>query len=517
MIIRKPYAFLIKHFRKIHIILLILCGYIYYKNLQLSSFINEFMDLGTYDVANEPITKYVSFFAIIALLLLVVGSLLLAILLRHKQKPWKLYLLPVVEYIFIFIIYMATKSFFDSYTGELQTASIRAIRDFLLIATVIQYPILIIFLMRILGVDLNKFNFKMDEEYLEMSSADREELEINIDFDKDSLKRGIRRLLRNIGYVYQEHKKLCNTIATVLLIFLIYNGYRFIFITNKAYKQGDSLNSNGYTITVNNSYYSDKDYTGNIISDKSSFVILDLTIKNNAEAREVDLNKFHVMNGINDYVTTEKTFETEFQDLGKTYEKKSLRRGESFNQIMIFKVDKDLSTRRFVLYYQEFNNGIPHLRKIKLKLNNLSEIKNNAIINLGEDFTFNLKNKKETITFDEYEFIDQVEYSYRSCTSSNCSTHTATKTADKGYKILKMSFASTDFEGKDMIDFSSKYGKIKYINKDNKKSVVTIKNPFQKVYYGKYLYIQVPEQMASSSSVELEYTVRNNKYIYKLR
>ena len=518
MIIRKPYAFLIKNFRKIHILLLILCAFIYYKNIQLSAFVNEFVSLGTYDFINEPISKYVSFFAIFSMLVVIAGSILLMILLHHKQKPWKLYLLPAIEYAFMLIIFLSAKSFFDTYTGGLDQANIRAIRDFLLIATIFQYPVFIIYIIRIFGVDLNKFNFKMDEEYLELASEDREELEINIDFDKESIKRGTKRVLRNLGYFYQEHKLISNTIISIVLAIVLYNSYKFVFITNKSYKAGQSFEANGYTITLNDSYYSDKDYKGTEISKKSAFVILDLTIKNNAQTREIDLNKFHVMHGISDYVTTDKTFGTEFQDFGTTYEKKELKRDETFNLIMVFKVDKEKSKRRFVLYYQEFiNNSEPHLRKIKLKLNDMSEIKKNKTINLGEEMKFTLKNKKETVIFDDYEIVDTTNYSYRICNSSNCSTYTGTYKAPEGYKILKISFASNNFEGKDMIDFSSDYGKINYINSKNKKSVVNIKNPFNKTYYGKYLYTLIPVDVANSSSIELDYTIRNNQYIYKIR
>lgn len=518
MIIRKPYAFLIKHFRKIHILLFFLCIFVYWKNLQLSSFVNEFIKLGTYDAYVEPISNYVSFFTIFSMILIMIGSLVLMLLLHHKKKPWKLYLLPILEYLLMLIIFIATKSFFDSYTGALDSASIRAIRDLLIIATVLQYPIFIVFLIRILGVDLNKFNFKMDEEYLELNSADREELEINIDFDKESIKRGVKRLFRNIGYVYQEHKRTINFILTILLFITIYNSYKYIFITNKTYKEGQDLNVNGYTITINNSYYTDKDYTGNKVSEKSAFIILDLSIKNHHQKREIDLNKFHIMNGINNNITTAKTFQTEFQDFGKAYEKLELKQDEQANLILIFKVDRKLSTKRFVLYYQEINeNNSPHLRKIKLKLNNVSKIKENPILNLNQEMIFTLKNKTEKIIFDGYELLDSTNYSYRVCTSSNCTTHTAIKTAEPGYKILKISFASNNFEGKDMIDFSSNYGKINYINNENQKCVLEIKNPFNKTYYGKYLYVKVPADVATTSLLEIEYTIRNNRYIYKLR
>ena len=87
MIIRKPYAFLIKHFRKIHIFMFLLCAYIYYKTIKLSSFINEFMDLFSYDSYNEPISKYTGFLPMLALILLIAASVSLIVLLKHKDKP----------------------------------------------------------------------------------------------------------------------------------------------------------------------------------------------------------------------------------------------------------------------------------------------------------------------------------------------------------------------------------------------------------------------------------------------
>ena len=62
MVIRKPYAFLIKNFKKIHIFLFLLCAFIYYKVLQVNEFVSEFMQLGSYDSYNEPIARYINFF-----------------------------------------------------------------------------------------------------------------------------------------------------------------------------------------------------------------------------------------------------------------------------------------------------------------------------------------------------------------------------------------------------------------------------------------------------------------------
>jgi hypothetical protein len=290
-----------------------------------------------------------------------------------------------------------------------------------------------------------------------------------------------------------------------------------MFVTNKSYKIGDTFYADGYEITLKKSYYTDKDYNGDVISKDSAFVVIDLSIKNQSQPREVDLDKFHIMNGVKDYAHTSKTFGTEFKDFGKTYEKKELKKDEKLDLILVFKVDKKLSKGRFVLYYQELNGGATHLRKIKLKLKDVSEIKENSSKILGEELTFTVNNKKETIIFDGFEITDKTEYTYRICQSSDCNNLPGEYTSPKGYKVLKISFASDTYEGKDMIDFSSDYGKINYIDNKNKIKSIEIKNPLGKTYYGKYLYVKVPEEMEQSSSITIEYIVRNNKYLYKLR
>lgn len=517
MIIRKPYAFLIKHFRKIHIVLLILTCYLYYKNLQLTSFINEFMNYGTYNAATESISNYISIFTYTATLAIVLGTLMLIVLLRHKEKPWKLYLLPVIEYLTLYAIYASTKLFFNTYDGQLHSVTIRAIRDLLLITSLVQYPIFILYIGRIVGVDLKKFNFTTDKEYLELSSEDKEELEININFDKYSVKRGINKLKRNSGYIYQEHKLFINTLVILFVAFSLYYSYTYIFVTNKVYKETQSFDANGYTITINKSYYTDKDFKGDIISKKSAFVILNLTIKNNKQTRSIDLNKFHIVNGIADYTTTEKVFQNEFQDFGKTYAKKELKPNESFNLIMVYNVDQKYSPKKFVLYYQEYLGQKPHLRKIKLKLNDVSKINKNEIIKLDEELKFTLKEQEEKLTLDSYSFVTETDYTYKNCSDVNCELNTGKIIANPTTKILKITFASSNFEGKDMIDFSSQYGKIIYINNKGKAKIIDIESYVDKTYYGKYLYLKVPEEIETANSIELKYIIRNQEYTYKLK
>ena len=201
MIIRKPYAFLIKHFKKIHVFLLILGIFVTYKLIKISGFVNEFMRLSTYDSYSDPITRYITFFTTISVFILFVGSLSLLFLLRHKKKPWKIYLFPVVEYFVLLLVLSMIKSFFLNYTTEVATADLRLYRDFLMIFLIGQLPVLGIFIVRGIGLDIKKFNFTNDEEFLELKDEDREEIEIGLNIDKHSFIRFFKKILRNAYFI----------------------------------------------------------------------------------------------------------------------------------------------------------------------------------------------------------------------------------------------------------------------------------------------------------------------------
>lgn len=518
MIIRKPYAFLIKNFRKIHIFLLILCGFIYYKCMQTRSFVAEFLHLETYDAYYEPITKYASVWALLVLLIIIALSIVLVVLLRHKKKPWKLYLVPLFTYSFLFLTFVFTISLFSGYSSSSGTTGIRAISDLLFMGTIPQYVVIIILLMRIFGVDLNKFDFKSDQEYLELSNEDREEIEINVNIDKDSFKRAFKRLKRNLGYFYDEHRFIVNVLACVLVVIFIVFIYRLVFVVHKSYKQGDAIETNGYTININNSYFTNKNYCGEVISKSSDFVILDLTIKNNAYERDVNLNRFHVMNGTGNYTQTYETYANDFRDLGNTVDELTLANGESKRILLIFKVDKGLDPNKFVLYYQELERERPYLRKIKLDMKDYSKIEKQKTKVLREEETIQLGDEELSFSIEDVKLLNHTTYNTMVCSSrNNCYAAPNDLMARHGKLILQIFFSSTSFTGKDFVDFSNEYGKIDYINNNNKRQEISIVDALDKNYNGNYIYLEVPQNLQDASAIRLVYTVRNKKYVYRLK
>jgi len=137
------------------------------KSISISSFVKEFMVLGTYDASSEPITMYITPLLYISLILIVITFLGLTILLRYKEKPWKIYLYPLIGYSVYLLIAYATSSYFTSYNGVFDAATIRIYRDMFIMIHLSQLPIFVLLFIRILGIDLNKFDFKNDEDYLD--------------------------------------------------------------------------------------------------------------------------------------------------------------------------------------------------------------------------------------------------------------------------------------------------------------------------------------------------------------
>ena len=147
MIIRKPYAFLIKNFRKIHTVLLILSLYLAYRIFDVNRFVNEFMRLGTYDLYSDPISHHITFIMNIAIIIMIVGSGALVLLLRHKNKPWKVYLLPLINYIALFFVLSIIKNFFRTYTLSVEVTDLRFSRDLLFAFIAVQFPVIGIFVL----------------------------------------------------------------------------------------------------------------------------------------------------------------------------------------------------------------------------------------------------------------------------------------------------------------------------------------------------------------------------------
>lgn len=517
MIIKKPYAFLIKNFRKIHIFLFIVGIYIFIKTLGVVGFVNDFMQVGTYNVLADPITKHVTSLMNIGIFVMVAGSIALLFLLMHKEKPWKMYLVPVITYIMLFFVLSMIKGFFVSYTSNIETTDLRLSKDLLMMFMIAQIPSLGILAMRIFGLDLKKFDFNSDLDSLDLSEEDREEIEISLGFDINTFKRTYRRIIRNLGYVYKEHKRICNTIFTILGIIIIYNAYTFIFVTHKTYKQGKPYDVSGYTFVIGDAYFTDKDVSGNVISKDSNFVVVKVNVTNHEAARNLDVSNFHLRAGRHTFGETELTYAKEFSDLGNCYKKvKEIKRDEALDFIIVYKVDKKIKKNRFNLYYQE-QWGIYKSRKIALKIKDVSKVGKAKKLNYGDYFDALIAGNTESLSIESYKLLDKATVYYNECSGpDSCDLYEEDFDAQNGYKLMELSFSSDSYEAKNMIDFLKKYGRINYKDSKGKTHTQDVVSGISKSYLGKTIYLRVPKDFEFYEDIELHIVLRDKEYYYPL-
>ena len=152
MIVKKPYAFLIKHFRIIHGILFVLLGYIMLKSADISSFFSDYASkqyFVKFDGLTSMYIDYVTFLAIIAsaILVLIIGAIL-----KLKNKNITSYIYIFIELIGVFIYYIYMFSVFRNLElNYLDMESVRNLRDISLMAMLPQ----LIFLFVVLGRTLD--------------------------------------------------------------------------------------------------------------------------------------------------------------------------------------------------------------------------------------------------------------------------------------------------------------------------------------------------------------------------
>ncbi len=512
MVLRKPYAFLIQYFQRIHLFLLGLCFYLFYKTTSLRTFVSEFISTESYNQDLESINNYVGFLPVVVILLCLGIFLALMILLRHKKKPWMIYLFPFFNYIYLLVVMLYIKNFFTSYSELSDITKIMAGRDLLAITYFLQFAVFLILILRTLGIDLKKFGFQNDEEYLEIKEEDREEFELNLEFDKDIFIRTFNKLLRNFKYFYFEHQFVLNAVFTVIVVYFVSYTYYYFAILHHVYKEGDTFQSNFYQITVKDSYLTNRKANGELIDEDSkySFVVIKLSVKNLGSSRAMYTERFHLMNRSRKGEIVPQ-YQNYFYQYGNTYDDTAFANNETKEFILIYRVEKKWWKRKYMLYYQGLDKSLL-LRKVKLSVKDYQEVKNESTKKLKQVMKIGSKDFK----FTKYQILDSASYYSYKCNSGGCSVMENEATA-YNKKILQLDYISEYFDPKTFVDFSTEYAIIKYENKDGKQSSIECENAIPRDYTNNSLYFRVPSKLKNAKKIDLFYTINGKQYIYHIK
>ncbi len=520
MILRKPYAFIIKHFKKFHILLLVMSIYIFYKTTTLSSFVSEYLKYFSYDPEIESITTFVNplFFFISVLLILIAGFLIY--MLAFKDKPKLFYFLLIGNYLALIIVFIMVQGYFFDIANQAGSQTALAYSDLLFIFTLPQYPIMLMLIVRSIGLDLKRFGFQHDEEYLSIAEEDREEFELAVEFDKEKFKRNLKKKIREFKYVYLEYKFVVNLVITITTLAIATVTTIYIYNATLIYKQGDVINANNYEIVINESYLTSQSKTGELILNEDSnntFLVINLTMKNNDSSRKINTEFIRLMNETEGYVTTSK-YNYSFTDLGRTYDQKEVEQGESETFILIYEVKKDLDPERFVIYYQDaVSSQDVKIRKIALNVTDLTTVEIVDTKKLDETLDLELvKNNKESIIIDGYDLNQTTMYYIKGCKDDYCGTISESITAPSSFIYLHYSYLSDTITTEELKEYSLSTGRVEYTLENGDTVNYKIENIIEENYNGEHLYVQVPEDIIAATDISLVFALRNKEYKYIL-
>ena len=524
MILKKPYAFLIKNFRKIHFILAILSVFIIIKTNTIVTFFKDYIANNyTVAVTDTLVKDTISSWLYVSIILTIIALILIYILLKTKKKPRKFYLFSIIYYMILLTFIIIASFLISSLTrGLWDTASARIYRDF---ANMIFYPSFIfpiITFIRSLGFNIKQFNFKSDLKKLEITDKDSEEIELSLNFDNYKAKRTIRRFIREFKYYYEENKKIFYLIG-------IYKNTEKIKYT---YSENKTFTSNSLIYKITDSMITNLDLKGNTISNNNYYVVIKFEVKNstNKDLR-INYDNFKLYYGKN-YVYPSLNLGNNFLDFGDPYMNDYIKVNENKTYIMAYEIDKKYKNSNFkiVLYLGTSTKSNDFLAKTAtIKLNpatfdKVERIRNASINDLVSLSGTSLKNS--SINIKSVLITNRYEYQYDCGYKTDRYKCTDFVVADSSYQN-KVSLIVMDYDLtldnttssyqniNDLNAFASNFMKIEYtLLGKSKVANVKYKNPSRTI---NKLILETDGEINDADAINLLITIRNREYAIRLK
>ncbi len=534
MILKKPYALLIKNFKLIHIILTLLTIFIAYS---CNGIVNFFIDFVTNNysvtITDNLVGDYISPLLYIAIFFSIIILIAVYILLKAKNKPNKLYLFSIIYYIVLLVFVIIASFLIGGLERTLwETAAARTYRDLSLMIFYPQYIIIVLIGVRALGFNVKKFNFKNDLKELEVTESDSEEIEVNLNFQTYKAERTLRRFVREFKYYLLENKFMIIVISIILLVILGYNIFTSYEKTKFKYKENQSFSYSGLTLNITNSLLTNIDLKGNTIYDDKYFVLVKINIKNSTrQNRELDYNNFKIYYG-DTYAYPVLDLGNYFLDFGDPFMGNTIKAGEDSTYVfpyMIDKKDKDKDFE-FTIYTgsaikTEKFKAKTAVVKLKPAKTNKVDVIRTATLNQTVSFSSTAIGEA-SLEIKSAEFMNRYEYNYESCYKDTCRTYSDVVVADNSYQnrqgLIVMDYnlvlddSVSSYKNINNINsFTSAFMEVEYKLGDNVKRAKAIYKTPQKIK--DKLIIQTDGSVIDATEVNLLITIRDRCYVIKLK
>lgn len=531
MILRKPYAFIIKHFRMIHLIIL---GCLLFLIYDLNDIHHLFQTLQLsnttiYTGANIYIDNIVYYFVIAGLAM----SGVVLWLLKEKKKPIKLYLFLVSYFVLLLIGYAYLFSILNTIQDEVVTLdTIILTKDISNLMILPGYFGICLCFIRGIGFNIKQFNFSKDIAELEIVDKDSAEFEVLIGQNNYKYFRTIRRTLREIKYYILENKFAISCVVGGLVIIL--SGFGIYYYNQYMKKLGEEevTSVNGISYIVNRSYITENDFKGNEVRKGYKYVVVEMRIHNSTgDEKKLDLNLINLTDGDLIYRPI-LTRNSKFYDLGVPYkEDQIIKSYEDINVTLAFELPVSVSTRNFTLRVQykiesSMDKVVARYRNFAVntvKVDSDDTTKNN---NLNETINIDTVGRnKFALTINNYQIRDSFTNRYAVCSEDlTCKSvsRVIKPTNTTKSTMLVVNYNGTIYDDANFTKTFNTYNKIfaNYVtvvyNIGNKEyrdpvTIVSMSDVDGKVF------IEIDRRIMNASSISLHFDFRNEKFDVALK
>lgn len=414
MIVRKPYAFLIKNFRLIHLFMLIISSYLLYKINNALQFFNEYVKTRQFIQSDTLISDTVPITIIIFSLLIIAMSVAIIVLFRKKDKPVLFYFSSVIFYAVLIIFTLVTRGIMTTIILEgIDPRISRIFRDFWLIFLLLQIIVTGFNLVRTLGFDVKKFHFGEDLVELKIEDEDNEEYELTTGFNADKFRMRSKMRMQELKSFYYENKFIIIIVLFLVLVVIPSSLIARSIVNNKRYSENEVISLDDSEFKITESFITKKSYNGKtLLTEQNSYLIVKFNINNPTEKEEkVNLNnlRIEIDNRIYSANTTSYQY---FTDLGTGYENQSIINGNK-DYIAVFVIkDEDLNYNPIIVRYNDElyvknNQAVAKYYRIIINPKTIDKADNKANLKLGEEimiddlkFAINKYNIKDYYTYD---------------------------------------------------------------------------------------------------------------------
>ncbi len=527
MILKKPYAFLIKHFRLIHIILTAMITYMLVRSFKMYNFFSRYVE-NIYSTLGDAVpSNYITSFMMIIVILIISFSLLMYLLMNNKKKPKTLYMILSIYYLVFFaglIGYFLLFKNLNSYSITIKNAMV--LRDLTLIVIIPQFIFLILSFIRAVGFDIKKFNFSSDIKELDLSDKDNEEFEFVLGVDSYKYSRFLRRRMREFKYYILENKfmfiLLSGLIVATLTTIIILN----FTVYNRTYKVNQRVQANNLIISINNSYLTNLDYKGQKIAKNKFFLVANVTFINNSGLSTVLSLSNYELKTKDGTVYPTITRNNHFIDLGADYSKERIENGREENFILVYELNKNQVQDKYTLRIideVEYSTGSMNakVKSIELIPNKYLEAENISTHELKQKVVlFETVLNNSDLTINSYNIANKYSYQFEACIRENCQNKTeiviADTAKDKTLLILsgELNLDSNSFfvkNNKSSLTFFDAFVKIKYDDK-----ISSVKDVTPSSLVDKYL-LEVDGAVNKAKKIDLVISVRGKTYTINLK